>query len=63
MKVETKFSIGDRVEIVELDRAKSVVTEIRIAPNGTTFKVHWFHNGERKEGWLFEHELKPADRF
>lgn len=44
-----QISIGDRVTIRDLENT--------IGPNGTTYEVQWFHNGDRKEATLFEHEL------
>ena len=64
MTQETKFAVGDRVEIIDLERQKAVVNRICIAAGGVTYEVNWFHGGEQKVGWLFEHELSERrDRY
>lgn len=60
MTIDTKFSIGDRVVIPDLENTKSTITQICVSKLGVTYEVHWFHNGERKDGWLTESELTRA---
>jgi hypothetical protein len=61
MTIETKFDIGQKVTILDLDRALSVVQAICIGEKGTTYEVAWFNNGERKAAWVFAHELRKRD--
>lgn len=62
MKYETAFDLGDPVFIVDLDNTKAVVVTINIGADGITYKVQWFHEGRRNEGYLFVHELAPAPK-
>jgi hypothetical protein len=61
MRIETKYSVGDKVLILDLDRAKAVVRGICITEDGVTFHVYWFHNGERKDAWVFESEISARE--
>lgn len=58
MKLETKFSLGDKVLIPDLDNANAVVRGISIGIFGATYSVAWFHNGKREECYVFEDEIK-----
>lgn len=62
MVIDTKYAIGDEVLIRGLDNWPAVVTQICIGVNGQTYQVHWFHEGSRKEAWLFDHELVAKAR-
>jgi hypothetical protein len=54
----TKFKLGDSVLIGGI-QCRSVIQKILIAQNGTTYEVAYWFNGERKECWCNEGELKP----
>ncbi len=61
MTYETAFTVGERVLIKDLDKQPAVVLEIEIAMGGITYKVAWFHSGNRQTSSVFEHELQ-SDR-
>lgn len=63
MKIETKYSIDDRVVIPDLENAKAVINQICIGRIGTTYEVRWFHNGDLKSGWLTEDQIRIAERY
>lgn len=62
MKIETKYSIGDRVKIVDLEYCNAIINQICIGQIGFTYEIYWFHDGERRSGWLTEHELSDGER-
>lgn len=51
------FGIGDRVRIKEIE-SNAIVLSILLDSSGITYKVSWWMNGDRKEGWLLSHELE-----
>jgi hypothetical protein len=55
--MDFKFALMDRVKIIELD-AKGLVIAIFIDPMGMVYKVRYFHNGEAKEVYFYEFELR-----
>jgi hypothetical protein len=53
-----KFDLKDSVEIIPYKNTIGSVRSIRVYEEGTQYKVRYFHNGEAKEVWFFEEELK-----
>lgn len=59
MKFETKYSVGEKVVIIDLENAKAVIRQICISDTGMTYQINWFHDGERRDAWVFEDEIAP----
>ena len=57
MKIETKFDLDDRVEILELKRS-GIIKSIWITVHGVEYKVRYFDSGEAKIIYFFENEIK-----
>ena len=56
MTINTKFSIGQKVRIGELDRT-GTVTEIFVNEFGTQYRVRYFDNASPQTVTFFEREL------
>ena len=56
--IDLKYSIGDPVRIIELNRPGLVIS-IWILPKGIKYEVRYFWNGEAKEVYFYNHEIKP----
>ena len=54
--VEVKANIGDTVKIRVLE-LETCVLGLAICSDGVTYKVDYFHNGDRKSAWLNPHEF------
>lgn len=52
------FDIGDPVSIIATEHP-GIVTGMLQEKAGPQYRVVWWNNGERKNEWLFEFELKP----
>lgn len=59
--VTVKFVVGERVKILDLENARSRVTQICVGQNSTTYEAAWFHNGERKVSWFQAHEIESLE--
>lgn len=61
MKINTLYSIGDKVVIEGCDHIIGVL--LAIAVRGTakdvTYDVAWFHNGSHCSAWIEEWRLDP----
>lgn len=58
MTIDFRFTIGQRVYIIDLDRQLSTIQSLHVGTKGVTYEVFWFHDGDRKSGFLFESELE-----
>lgn len=54
------FEIGQKVTIIELDRP-GVIISIHITTGGPKYETRYFWNGEAKEVYFFDWELKTRD--
>jgi len=59
MKLDTKFSLHQRVTITELETVGRV-RNIQISIDGVAYKVSFYIDGERNDEWLYEDELEAA---
>jgi hypothetical protein len=59
MRFDTIFSIGDLVQITDLE-TKARVRAIQITKHGMWYLVSWFNNGEYQECYLPLDELKKG---
>jgi hypothetical protein len=57
--IVTKYRIGQKVIIPDLEDAKSTIMQINWSAAGVTYQVAWFHDGSRKDAWVFENEIAP----
>ena len=60
MTIQTKFDLGQRVIIPELENTRAVVMSIRLTAYGISYAVAWFNSGKREEEFLWENELAPC---
>ncbi len=60
MKVTYAYSIGSRVVIAETGHP-GVITGLMTESAGSAYRIVWWNNGERKQEWLYEYELKGAE--
>lgn len=59
MKIETKFSIGQKVRISEMQCAARILAiYVTIDADGPQYNCRWFIHGELKTGYLLESELE-----
>lgn len=61
MKIDIQFQLNQLVEICALSCAAHV-EQICIGQNGTTYKVAYWFNGDRKEAWVQAIELRTNER-
>lgn len=61
MTLQAKFGVGDRVLIVELNNTRAVVRQVCFSETGATYQVYWFHDGQRRDAWVFEDELQSRE--
>lgn len=54
--IEFDYNIGDKVWINELQSWAHVIS-LWASDRGNQYEVAWFHNGERKTGYLLKEEL------
>ena len=58
--VEFQHKIGDRVHIADYTDIKGRVVGLCVRVSGTTYCVCWWHDGNRKEEWVHDWEVKPC---
>jgi uncharacterized protein YodC (DUF2158 family) len=58
MILELKFSIGDRVQITEVERPGKVLS-VWLTKTGTQYEVRYFDKAEAKSIYFYEDELTP----
>jgi hypothetical protein len=59
MKIETKFDIGQRVFIVEIE-SPAIVRAIRIDERAFCYLVSYWMEGKQQDAWVSECELAEA---
>lgn len=57
MTITYAHSLGAKVTIVETEHP-AIVTGLLTDSCGSQYRVVWWNNGERKQDWLYEYELK-----
>jgi len=57
VKIETKFGVGDKVLIVDLENTRAVIRGVCIAADGVTYHVYWFHDGKQQDAWVYDSEI------
>lgn len=57
MTIETPINLGDRVLIKEVQRPGKVDI-VQVDSVGTTYRVAYWDNGDRKVAWLYAEELE-----
>jgi hypothetical protein len=64
MIAETRFNIGDRVLIEDLENRKGIVEEIRLCGRNAAdvkYLVSYWWNGETREVWVRADEITEAN--
>lgn len=54
-----KADIGDRVKVPDLE-LNAVILGIYHTRYHTTYEIAYFHNGDRKTAYLYEHEFEAV---
>jgi hypothetical protein len=53
-----KADISDKIVVPTLDLKDAVVLAIYHTRYSTTYEVGYFHNGDRKTAYLYDHEFE-----
>lgn len=60
LTIEVKAVVGDRVQVLALELKAAVILAIYHTRYGTSYEVAYFHNGDRKTAYLYDHEFELA---
>ena len=57
VQIEYKHNIGDKVLIIEIERI-GIIDALCTELKGSTYRVSYWNDGQRKSEWLYEWEIK-----
>jgi len=61
LTLELKALVGDRIAIPTLELKDAVVVGVYVGRFCTTYDVAYFHNGDRKTAYLYDHEFNTTE--